>query len=484
MPGGRSWQQILSDARDKRNILELHLSKIPQKDSNNQPFQPKHLTHDDLSDFLFKDLKIKHADLLSIDYTTSSYGHREVELLPGVDITPYLTGNNPREFRFHKIHVKPQKKNTSTKILFRNVPLNVPDEELINLCMCYGEPVGWVSREKLTNFKDKGLPGSNRSVEVNLNKGASFENYFWLEGPLPGDQGRRVVVTHQGQPQQCSHCFGYDSQKYGKQVSDLCPAKGNGKACRLLETPRAKMGAYMKELERLVGYTSLKVKYSKKLSVEDIIEDAQNEEEESEATPRVVFKTPVAERDELIQTLQDQKSELEAEVPQLKEQLTKVSKLLEIERNMQKQKYNKDIQMKKIIDKQVSESIKSDYSLLSKNRQLISLLALFQDRDNFIIDEENQTVKPVQEQDFVEEITREIEGFIQETERLADVKNQLLEGLKIRWLKKSRRWSNASQLSLGSKRDREEENIERSNKLRVQSPTPAQLCTPGVSSLF
>ena len=243
-----------------------------------------------------------------------------------------------------------------------------------------------------------------------------------------------------------------------------------------------------------MGYTSLKVKYSKKLSVEDIIEDAQNEEEESEATPRVVFKTPVAERDELIQTLQDQKSELEAEVPQLKEQLTKVSKLLEIERNMQKQKYNKDIQVKKIIDKQVSESIKSDYSLLSKNRQLISLLALFQDRDNFIIDEENQTVKPVQEQDFVEEITREIEGFIQETElplprelyteRLADVKNQLLEGLKIRWLKKSRRWSNASQLSLGSKRDREEENIERSNKLRVQSPTPAQLCTPGVSSLF
>ena len=88
-----------------------------------------------------------------------------MELLPGVDITPYLTGNNPKEFRFHKIQVKPQNKNTSTKILFRNVPLNVPDEELVNLCMCYGEPVGWVSREKLTNLKDKGLTGSNRSLE-------------------------------------------------------------------------------------------------------------------------------------------------------------------------------------------------------------------------------------------------------------------------------------------------------------------------------
>ena len=237
VPGGRSWLQILSDARDKRNILELHLTKIPQKDANNQPYQPKHLTHDDLSDFLFKDLKIKHSDLLSIDYTTSSYGHREVELLPGVDITPFLTGNNSREFRFHRIQVKAQSKNTSTKILFRNVPLNVPDEELVNLCMCYGEPVGWVVREKLTNMKDKGLLGSNRSVEVNLNKGASFENYYWLEGPLPCDQGRRVVVTHLGQLQQCSHCFGYDAQKYGKQPSEQCPARGNGKACRLMGTP-------------------------------------------------------------------------------------------------------------------------------------------------------------------------------------------------------------------------------------------------------
>ena len=43
-------------------------------------------------------------------------------------------------------------------------------------------------------------------------------------------------------------------------------------------------------------------------------------------------------RDGQIQTLQDQKSKLEAEVPQLREQLIKVSKQLEIERNVQKQK--------------------------------------------------------------------------------------------------------------------------------------------------
>ena len=242
VPGGRSWQQIISDARDKRNILELHLTKITQKDSNNQPFQPKHLTHDDLSDFLFKDLKIKISDLLSIDYTGSSYGHREVELKPNVDLTPFLTGHMPREYMLHKIWVQKQEKKASTKLLFRNILLNVPDEEIINICMSYGEPVGWVSREKLTNAKDRGIQGSNRSVEVNLNIGATFENYYWLEGPLPGDQGRRILVTHQGQPQQCGHCFGFDVQKYGKPVSERCPAKGNGRACRIMGTVRAKMG--------------------------------------------------------------------------------------------------------------------------------------------------------------------------------------------------------------------------------------------------
>ena len=79
--------------------------------------------------------------MIGIDYTTSWYGHREVELRSGIDLSPYLTGNNPIEYMKHKIIVKTQEKNSSTKILFRNVPLNVPDEEIINLCMSYGDPV-------------------------------------------------------------------------------------------------------------------------------------------------------------------------------------------------------------------------------------------------------------------------------------------------------------------------------------------------------
>ena len=127
VPGGRTWQQIMADSKEKRNILEIHMNKqktnTPNSTSSNNS-KVKHLTHDDLSIFLFDTLKLKESDTLAIDYTSGSYGHREVELKPGVDITPYLTGNTPVKYLDHEIYVKRQDTNTTTKILFRNVPLN------------------------------------------------------------------------------------------------------------------------------------------------------------------------------------------------------------------------------------------------------------------------------------------------------------------------------------------------------------------------
>ena len=113
---------------------------------------------------------------------------------------------------------------------------------LINLSLCYGQPVGGVKREKLTNPSDKGKVGSNRTVDVILNDGAAFENYFWLEGPLPSDQGRRVTVTHQIQPQLCSNCFSFALPKYGQPEEFRCHGNGNGRACKEIGTERAKKG--------------------------------------------------------------------------------------------------------------------------------------------------------------------------------------------------------------------------------------------------
>ena len=73
------------------------------------------------------------------------------------------------------------------------------------------------------------------------------------------------------------------------------------------------------------------------------------------------------------------------------------------------------------------------------------MLALIQDWDNFTLDYENQIVKPIQEDCFLGEISKYIEDISKQQElplprglyqeRLSDVKNKLLEGLKVRWMK-------------------------------------------------
>ena len=181
----------------------------------------------------------------------------------------------------------------ATKILFKNIPLNVPDEELINLSLCYGQPVGAVRREKLSSLKDRGKVGSNRTLDVILNPGAAFENYFWLEGPLPSDQGRRIIVTHQNQPQQCSHCFGFSVAKYGEETV-RCPGNANGRAFEALGTERA---------------ISPFAKFSCVGNIEEIIEDG----EEKENNLRTIYKSPIVEKDEIILELRKEKEKLKQE---------------------------------------------------------------------------------------------------------------------------------------------------------------------------
>ena len=97
------------------------------------------------------------------------------------------------------------------------------------------------------------MMGGTRWVEMELQPGVSMNNFYWLEGPLQGDNGSRVTVLHSGQDQQCSFCL-----KTGR---GGCRAQGNGKACEMLNTPRAKMTDYMADLKRKVGYESLKSQY-------------------------------------------------------------------------------------------------------------------------------------------------------------------------------------------------------------------------------
>ena len=147
-----------------------------------------------------------------------------------------------------------RQRNNVTKITFRNVPLNIPDEEIVQLVETYGKPVDFtVHYERLNNYKNRGMVGGTRFMDVELFPGASMNNFHWMEGPLAGDTGGRITVLHAGQTQQCSNCL--------KLATMGCPGKGNGKACVALGTGRTSMNTYMEFVRVKHGYRSLKAKY-------------------------------------------------------------------------------------------------------------------------------------------------------------------------------------------------------------------------------
>ena len=81
--------------------------------------------------------------------------------------------------------------------------MSVPAEEILHLCKAYITPMdNTVHREMTGPNTRRVVTGSTRYVDVNLNDKTHFKNFYWLEGPLPGDSGRCITVLYNGQPHQ------------------------------------------------------------------------------------------------------------------------------------------------------------------------------------------------------------------------------------------------------------------------------------------
>ena len=190
----------MAEQKENRNILEVVFRKIDKVSSEGNVTRHRNLYFDEIGTFLFDVLKISPNDCLRYNYSTGRFDTKEVMFKPGVNLTPYL---GQFEFLEHEVTTRRQRSNV-TKIVFKNVPLNIPDEEIVHLCESYGKPTDFIVHyEKLTNHKNKGMVGGTRYMEVELFTGAALNTFYWMKGPLSGDTGSRVTVLHPGQVQQC-----------------------------------------------------------------------------------------------------------------------------------------------------------------------------------------------------------------------------------------------------------------------------------------
>ena len=439
----RSFAEIMADQKINRNILEIILTKIPKEDSTGNVTKHRNLTYDEIATFIFDTLKISHTDCLRFNYTTGRYDTREVMFKAGVDLSPYL-GNY--EFMEHEITTRRQRSNV-TKVTFKNVPLNIPDEEIIHLCETYGKLVdSIVHYERLNNDKNRGMMGGTRFVEIELFQGASLNNFYWMEGPLHGDIGCRITVLHGGQIQQCSNCL--------KVATQGCPGKGNGKACAALKTPRTTMNTYMEYIKVKHGYRSLKAKYFEQYpaiggagncGISDMVERTTDEE--------IVPINPIEEKDnqiaELKKALDESRKEV-SEVTAIKDCLVKTKNELVIARKSSTLRNRKIEFAKKITEQRMSNSLSNLSSDLEE--ELVNLYSTLVDEDNFEV--EDDRILP--QDDFLKNVEEKlaIRGDIPaELERLEQVRNKILERVKQKKAgRHGRRDSISSVGSTGSKR--------------------------------
>ena len=132
----RSFAQILAEERENRNILEIKLTRSGEKESFSKS---ENISLEKIGELMFDIIKIKPEECLAVALVTNRFDIKEIKLKPGVDPAQYIT-TKPIIFENYEVTVRRQS-NKVVQVMFKGVPLCIPDEEIINLCECYGEPI-------------------------------------------------------------------------------------------------------------------------------------------------------------------------------------------------------------------------------------------------------------------------------------------------------------------------------------------------------
>ena len=440
----RSFAEIISEERRNRNILEITLTKMTTTDpATGRTHTRKNLSFDEIGAFLFEVLKIKPSDCLRFNYTSGRYDTREVMFKPGIDLEPF-TGSF--QYLEHEIICKKQRSNIS-KITFKNVPLNIPDEEIVNLCETYGKPTDYIVHyEKMHNDKNRGMVGSTRSLEVELFPGASMFNYYWMEGPLVGDIGCRVTVLHAGQIPQCYNCL---------QLATMgCPGKGNGKACAALGTTKTRLEMYMNMVKTKHGYSSLKQKYFEQNPIPGGAGNfGISEREDSIEDSDIVPMNPIEEKDlqlsNLQQALEESRKEVQ-DIVSLKESLVKTKTELRAAKKSSILAKSKVDLARKVTEQRIIQSLPNLTSDIEED--LVSLYSNLVDEESFTLDDNSI----VPNDDFLSHVEDRVKDNTKEMEKLKHLKAKILENIKQKKISKQkfrdRRESVSSVCSTSSKR--------------------------------
>ena len=229
------------------SFINFHIS---HSDGRSENIDRKQLSDDDFSTYVHDIMKIPKEICIAYDYFPGAQNMKFIQVKPEIDVSKY-TQKQPIPFKDFLIEIG-SSKSSVTKVTFLYAGLDIPNEEILNLCDQYGEPV-LIEFAKMNTSKNKGDKSAKRVVWMKLAPNKVMKNYYWLESMVPNRPACRVLVLHEGQGKQCNHCLNIDMD---------CPAGAEGKQCRVFnKTPKRDAASYMFDLKRMTGYKSLREKH-------------------------------------------------------------------------------------------------------------------------------------------------------------------------------------------------------------------------------
>ena len=118
----KTFQEILAEANETRNILEIKLSKL-KVENEGVMGKAKNILYKDISILIFDEIGSKPEDCVGVALSTARYDTKEVQVKPGVDPTHYIS-RGPITFKDHLVEVRLMTGSIS-RITFKNVLFNI-----------------------------------------------------------------------------------------------------------------------------------------------------------------------------------------------------------------------------------------------------------------------------------------------------------------------------------------------------------------------
>ena len=244
------FEMQLREAEETRNIIEIEIKEINGRNTASPPLD------NDVANIFFDKLGIRPWDASRIAMKTSRYKLREIELKAGVNAMNHINREEPFRYQDYQITAKAQSARY-TRVTFRNVPLNIENEEILHLSSFFGEVQGNTVLAEPLGIANRNVKGSHRYVNIKFYLGCQFNNFYIMEGPLELDKPSRVTVTHSNQTKQCSHCL---KRPRRNPQSDGCAWEGLGRECRMSGADRGDLEEFMEYVANEYCYRSMKKK--------------------------------------------------------------------------------------------------------------------------------------------------------------------------------------------------------------------------------